>query len=573
MTTSVRGNTSGSTHKIQGSDGPPAPTTTAEEGVEDFPIEAEPGPAVDEFLKLAADEMGGMYVSDGDVETIMDKMATLTPGQQRAALEAMRSSGKLDTLCNECPDALRGKLCTALANAGMLSERGHATGATQGDGKTKAPDVPSLFSVPKGASDEVRKLAMATNTDRATTYRNAFVDYRDDYRQAVRDAPTIAKLRQLGPIQEPSLPLANPAGGPSGDYEKAATQMPDVKTAAIVTDKLYSLNQMSAPGFDVGIAVSAKLGYESKVDEKGGAQAKVQVELGASASSYRDGSTASSASAQAQAALGYGTDNGKQDTAKASSFKGVQVGAGVSRTTARDGTTTDNATAAAAIVAEKKAGLAGSAAQAGGAYDATTGNSASMGGNTLDKTGASMTVGEAGVSGQVSAKGTGVAVTAGPGSGSVAVAVAGQGASVAMGPDGTSVSATVGVPGAVQVSAGYSSGSVAPNGHHQGPVITSSATIGGAVGTGPVTAELQGTATMTMQLFSVDDVKLIIARNETGFFETPGELLRGTKFDDLSPEKQAIYKFYGWTKESWAAEQQRGHDKRSVAAQRAGMGR
>jgi hypothetical protein len=576
MTNRVRGNTSNSTNHTRGTDrAASAPSTTAAppaDDIEDFPVEAEAGPAVDAFLKLANDEMGGMYVSDNDVTTIMNHLATLSPGQQRMALEALRDNGKLDTLCDQCPDNLRGTMCNVLARAGLMSEKAHPSAPTHGDNKTTPPTVPSLFSVPKGASDAVRKLAMATNTDRASEYRDAFVDYRDAYRQAVRDCPTVAALRQLGNIQEPGLPLANPAGV-DRDYESLATRMPDVKTAEVVTDKLYELNQMSAPGVDLGIAVKVQLGYETNATAEGGVQAKAGVELSAAAGSYRDGSTDSSVGGQAQVAVGRGTDDGQSGDAKKSSFNGVQASMGVSRSTARDGTTADNANASAGVVTSKTVGGASSSAAAGGNYDATTGNSATMGGNTLDKTTASMTVGESGVSGQVSAMGTGMAISGGPGTASVTVGVAGQSASVSKGPGGTSVSATVGVPGAAQVTSGYSSGSVAANGHQQGPTVTTSATVGGSVSKGPVTAEAQVTVGMTAQLVSVDDAKLMIAKNESDVFDTPAELLRGQRFEDMPIDKQKLYTFYGWNKDSWAAAQQQQRDKSMVAAQRVGLGR
>jgi hypothetical protein len=125
-----------------------------------------------------------------------------------------------------------------------------------------------------------RAMLHEENIARLDGFRDAFDAYRDDYQQAVRDAPSFPALRALGPIAEPTIPLREPGthGDVPHEWAKRAGTAPDVETGRILTDTIYRLNGQSPPGVDLTLEGTVKLAFfeqsEKVTLERSGAVAR-----------------------------------------------------------------------------------------------------------------------------------------------------------------------------------------------------------------------------------------------------------------------------------------------------------
>lgn len=250
------------------------------------------------YRTVVANLDNAVVTSDGDVANALAAIETLSPGEARATLEALKKDGSLDTLIAESDGANRSRLVDLLIHAGLVGAETGVAG-TPGPRGPLPPAPPTLAKNDPALPDNLNALLRDENVARASQYREEFKEYRASYQEAVRGAKDWKEFRALGKITEPALPPWEPGAKHTDtdrEWSDLARRAPDKRTAEIVTDKMFVLNGRTPPGTDFTFEGSIEVGIAHIIE----LEAEVEI------TQKRNGAVEGEASAGATAKLGPG---------------------------------------------------------------------------------------------------------------------------------------------------------------------------------------------------------------------------------------------------------------------------
>lgn len=139
--------------------------------------------------------LGLIKLKNADLGEVVTRLATDKPEQFAA-------------LWSAAPESTRDTLLRRLSHAGVLSQTPPMTppDGSVGPRAPTPPTGPALFNDNADLPGPLRDAALQRNLTLVNDYKRQFQAYREEYRAAVDDAPSVAALRALGPMAQPALP-------------------------------------------------------------------------------------------------------------------------------------------------------------------------------------------------------------------------------------------------------------------------------------------------------------------------------------------------------------------------------